>query len=139
MQLIYKGGYKYQVCYDYEHKLPAYMPRIGRELETQFLWMCPDRILVIRAGYAWDGPSGPTWDTPAFMRGSLVHDALYQLMRLGYLEEQVFRPLADRVLKDMCIEDGMWPLRARYVYYAVRWFAGSAAKKGTENPWITTP
>jgi len=139
MQLVYKGGYKYQVSFDYEQKLPAYFPRVPREIETDYLWICPDRILVVKRGYAWDGPSGPTWDTSAFMRGSLVHDALYQLMRLGHLDAFTVRPCADRLLKELCIEDGMWPIRAKYTYYAVRWFAKKAATYGTEKLMITTP
>lgn len=139
MQLSYKNRYKYQVSFDYEHTLPDYFPRVPKEIETDYLWICPDRVLVVKKGYAWDGPSGPTWDTPAFMRGSLVHDALYQLMRLAYLKKTTYRPLADRVLKEICIEDGMWPLRAGYIYYAVRWFAGSAATKGMEKGVVTTP
>ncbi|HUS89668.1 MAG TPA: hypothetical protein VMW91_10000, partial [Desulfosporosinus sp.] len=39
--------------------------------------------IVIHKGYAWDGPSGPTFDTPNFMLGSLVHDVFYQAMREG--------------------------------------------------------
>jgi len=139
MQLIYKGGYKYQVCYDYEHTLPTYFPRVPKEITTDYLWFCSDRILVVKKGYAWDGPSGPTWDTPSFMRGSLVHDALYQLCRLGLVEKNIYRPLADRLLKELCIEDGMWPIRAKYTYYAVRWFAKSAATFGKETTIITTP
>ena len=42
-------------------------------------------LLVIKDGYAWDGASGPTVDTPATMYPALVHDALYQLMRLGII------------------------------------------------------
>ena len=37
--------------------------------------------LQIAAGYAWDGASGPTIDTRNSMIASLVHDALYQLIR----------------------------------------------------------
>jgi len=40
-------------------------------------------------GYAWDGPSGSTVDTLNFMRGSLVHDALYQLIRMEKILPQL--------------------------------------------------
>ena len=41
------------------------------------------------------------------MRGALVHDALYQLMRLKQLDYEQYRDRADEVLRDLCKEDGM--------------------------------
>ena len=79
-------------------------------------------ILIIYEHYAWDGPSGPTIDTKNFMRGSLVHDALYQLMREGLLDQK-YRKYADQLLRKICLEDGMSKFRAWYVYHAVRLFA----------------
>jgi hypothetical protein len=63
------------------------------------------------------------------MRGSLVHDALYQLMREGFLEKNVHRSIADRLLYDLVREDGMNWFRAKYVYYAVKWTASPMARK----------
>ncbi len=65
-------------------------------------------------------PSGPTIDTKSFMRGSLAHDALYQLMHEKLLTVADARELADKVLRDICITDGMWKVRAWWVYRAVR-------------------
>ena len=70
--------YKYQLTDDYYIRIDI---RPGQDLEFRFLSLSSDGILTIRKSYAWDGPSGPTIDTMDFMRGSLVHDALYQLMR----------------------------------------------------------
>ena len=78
-------------------------------------------------GYAWDGPSGPTFDTPAFMRGSLIHDALYQLIREKHLRPE-FRVVADKILYDILREDGMSLIRAKIAYRGVRWFGGYAAR-----------
>jgi hypothetical protein len=86
-------------------------------------------MLMIRKGYSWDGGSGPCYDTKTVMRGSLIHDALYQLLRLGLLFP-TYRKAADRLLKLICLEDGMNRFRAAYIYRAVRLFAGYAAKKG---------
>lgn len=76
-------------------------------------------ILHIAEGYTWDGPSGPTIDTPSFMRGSLVHDALYDLIKAGHLPKSARRH-ADRVLYLICREDGMSWFRAQYVWLGVR-------------------
>lgn len=87
-----------------------------------------DYDLEIASGYAWDGPSGPAIDTDTFMRGSLVHDALYQLMREGKLSSK-YRKRADELLRTICLEDGMNPFRAWYIYHGVRLFSGYAAKE----------
>ncbi len=63
----------------------------------------------------WDGPSGLTIDTPNFMRGSLVHDTLYQLLR-NELIEQKWRDEADEELRRICREDGMSKICANWVY-----------------------
>lgn len=83
--------------------------------------------LIVRKGYSWDGPSGPTVHTPNFMRGSLIHDALYQLMREGILHQHC-RKQADIILREVCREDGMSRFRSGYVYLAVRIFAAPAAR-----------
>lgn len=59
------------------------------------------------------------------MRGSLVHDVLYELMRKGYLPPEA-KPVADQLLKDMCREDRMWRLRAWWVKKGL-WLGGKAA------------
>ena len=95
--------------------------------------------LTISEGYCWDGPSGPTWDTRSAMRGSLVHDALYQLIREGSLPFK-FRKTADKMFHKICREDGMGWFRASYFYRAVRTFGGSAAKPGKiQRPYIDAP
>jgi hypothetical protein len=97
-----------------------------RRIDTSHVCFSKHGKLSIASGYAWDGASGPAIDTDTFMRGSLVHDALYQLMRLGLLPIE-FRDTADLLLKKICLEDGMNRFRAWYVYHAVSMFAARAA------------
>lgn len=80
-----------------------------------------DGVLVVAPGYYWDGPSGPAIDTRDFMRSSLVHDALYDLMARRLLPRR-FRKSADQLLRALSLEDGMPEWRATYVYWAVRIF-----------------
>lgn len=94
---------------------------------TEHIELSPDGKLAIKAGYAWDGPSGPALDTPSGMRASLVHDALYQLMRMGLLPI-LWRKEADLELRRIAREDGMSFTRARYWYWAVRMFATKTLK-----------
>ncbi|MBI2427215.1 MAG: DUF1353 domain-containing protein [Ignavibacteriales bacterium] len=92
-----------------------------------YIHLSKEGMLTISEGYAWDGPSGPTIDTKNFMRGSLVHDALYQLIRqkaLG-MEDRLY---ADQLLRRMCRTDGMSMFRAWIVYLGVLWFGASSAR-----------
>lgn len=93
----------------------------------KFIVMHINGTLLIKPGYSWDGPSGPTIDTKNFMRGSLIHDALYQLMRENVLL-QSDRKKADEILRTVCLEDGMSKFRAWYVYKGVRAGGASSAK-----------
>ncbi len=61
-------------------------------------------LLTVKAHYAWDGPSGPTFDTPTNMRGSLFHDALCQLIGEGLLDK-MYRKYADELLRTHMLED----------------------------------
>lgn len=121
--ICYKKGYKYQLTRTYICHVDIYPSQI---IKTRFITLDTTGLLTIRWGYAWDGPSGPTIDTKNFMRGSLVHDVLYQLIRIGKLSLEC-RELADKELRKICLEDGMSHLRTWYVYHSVRKFARSAA------------
>lgn len=122
--------YKYQLVNDYSVRIDVSKPE---DIVTPYISLDTYGDLTIRKGYCWDGPSGPTLDTLNFMRGSLVHDALYQLLRMGKLGTEQ-RLEADRELRDICLEDGMSRFRAWYVYKSVRMFGASAAKPGTQKP-----
>ena len=77
-QIRYRSGYKYQLVEGYTVKVRV-IP--GENIHTEFIDLSTAGELVIKQAYAWDGPSGPSIDSKNFMRGSLVHDALYQVMR----------------------------------------------------------
>ena len=81
----------------------------------------PDGRLAIRAGYSWDGASGPAIDTPNIMVASLAHDALYQLISEGHLPKRC-RRAADLTLRKLCERAGMGAFRRWYVWLAVRLF-----------------
>ena len=119
----YKAGYKYQLVSAVTVHTAI---RPEQRIQNRFISLDATGMLRIKAGYAWDGPSGPTFDTRNFMRGSLVHDALYGLMRAGLLARG-WRLAADRLLRKICREDGMSKIRAWWVYSAVRRYADSSA------------
>ena len=110
--------YKYQMLERYSY--PVELPDASNN--RSYVWI-KDGILWIKEGYAWDGASFPAINTLNFRQGSLVHDALYQLMREGDLGVK-YKDYADRLLVDICRDDGMNKFRAWYVYQAVKWFGG---------------
>ena len=55
------------------------------------------------------------------MRASVVHDALYQLMRHLHLSAKMHRKAADQLFKDLCIADGVPRLVAHLYYKGLRW------------------
>ncbi len=122
-KITYSEGYKYQLEKDFVINIGL----IGFYFNTPFIDLDSDGRLLIKKGYAWDGPSGPALDTKDFMRGALVHDALYQLMRDHGLDRK-HRSTADSIMKDLCLTDGMSKVRAYYTYLGVRLFGGPSSK-----------
>lgn len=131
----YREGYKYQLHEDYQVLV---LIKPAAFIFEPYIRLDIDGLLSIRAGYAWDGPSGPTVDTKNFMRGSLVHDALYQLMRHGHLDPILFREVADGELVRLCREDGMSSIRAAWVYAGVRFGGGPCAERN-DDVVLTAP
>lgn len=116
--------YKYTLSATYQHQTKL---KPVQAVETSFIILDTFGLLTIKKGYAWDGPSGPAIDTDNFMRSSIVHDALYQLMREKHIGQE-HREYADRLLREICIQAGMLRIRAWWVYQCVRIFGASAAK-----------
>jgi hypothetical protein len=126
--------YKYQLMEDYIFNTVIIT---GAYAKTDFILLTTKGHLHIKKYYAWDGPSGPTINTKSFMRGSLVHDALYQLIRLNLLSKD-WKPHADFLLHKICLEDGMLPFRAKYVYQAVTYFGSPALVYDPKETTILT-
>ena len=122
----YRKGYKYQLAEDESFEYTGILP--GEDIVTEFISLFQDPIglLIVRRGYAWDGPSGPTWDRKENMRGSLAHDALYQLIRQKQIGPH-WRLKADAYMAKCCIEDGMMEFWANLYRRELGKFAGFAA------------
>jgi hypothetical protein len=133
-RIQYRKGYKYSLWEDYRVQIGIR----GYSVEHRLFRLTPDGWLTIFADYPWDGPSGPTIDTPSFMRGSLVHDVLYEMLRLGLLPHDPCFHLANLELEKICLEDGMWEFRAHYVFRGVEDFGSADAALSPERI-ITAP
>lgn len=131
----YRDGYKYQLVEPCQIQIDIHPPL---DIVTEWVLLNGAGLLTILRGYAWDGPSGPMPDTPDAMRGSLVHDALYQLMREGRLDTR-YREVADKLLRELCLEDGMSHPMAELVYQAVHLFGDPYANPASAKPAIEAP
>jgi len=120
----YRSDYKHQLAEDYVVDIPV-LP--NADIQAEFIELDIIGRMTVKAGYAWDGPSGPVIDTEENMRASLVHDALYQLMRQGHLKAHTWRRTADQLFRDMCKEDGVSSVTANVWYRALRRFGKPAA------------
>jgi hypothetical protein len=132
-RICYNSGYKYQLKETYTLKT-SILP--SADIVTPYVTLDAQGTLTIQKGYAWDGPSGPTIDTKTFMRGALVHDALYQLIRdcNGQFPEDPHRLQADELLRAICLADGMNSIRAWWVFKAVRLFGQPSADPANKRP-----
>jgi|ETNmetMinimDraft_13_1059891.scaffolds.fasta_scaffold258069_1 hypothetical protein len=90
-----KKGFKYQLVENEMFFHTSICPLTP--IKTHFISLTVDGCLTIYRDYAWDGPSGPTVDTADVMTPSLAHDAFYQLIRMGLLDEK-WREVADEYM-----------------------------------------
>lgn len=110
-----------RMCWLVERDFEMLLPHDEPGAEDQWVTLAED-VLTVRRGFAWDGP----WPLPRLscaIRASLVHDALYHLMRAGALSWNR-RQWADDVFRQICLEDGMPPWLAAVCYRVVRLFGG---------------
>ena len=120
MRYANTSGYKYTVAEGFSVYLPSFF---DVDLETRHFWIY-DGKLTVCSGYAWDGASGPTWDTDDTLTPSLVHDVLYQAIRSGILPEnrridadiEFYRMMRERA------SGFLGHLRAFYFFAGVRAF-----------------
>jgi hypothetical protein len=134
MSIKYREGYKYQLAEDC-----SVMSGItGYDIKTEYIELTPSGIMTLKRGYACDGASGPTVDTKSSIRAAFFHDGGYQLMREKRLPPEC-REAFDYLLYRLCVEDGMYELRARVWYDAVRALAASAADPKNDRPILEAP
>lgn len=122
--IFYKAGYKYQLYKEYI----IFVPWLdGYQVNKKF-FLIDDGTIIIKEGYCWDGPSGPTFDSKSTMRASLVHDVLCQCMAYDLLPKIIWRDSNDLLYK-MMVEDGAWKWRAKMWLNDLNWFGKPEQKK----------
>ena len=131
----YCKGYKYQLREKAVFKTTVWPEK---DIKFELIELKKDGALIIDKYFAWDGASGPTWDDSTNMRASLVHDALYCLMRQGLLNIK-WREEADAELRRYMEMDGALGFRAWYYEWAVSNFAADCAKMKNKRKILVAP
>jgi hypothetical protein len=124
----FKSGYNYQLS-----ETAVFYTDITPKVlaATEFITLTVEGRLQILRNYCWDGASGPAIDRGVTglladtMRATLVHDALYQLMRLRLLGPE-WRTDADILLDTLLEQDHMWAPRRWWWLRSVQWAGGGA-------------
>jgi len=133
--IYYRDGYKYQLAVDFRIQTPV----VGTRVSHKFFDLFENGVLVVYAGYAWDGASGPTFDTESSMAPSLVHDVLCQMMRLELIEWAKWHDIVSEFFHQHLRRCGMGAIRAWYWYRAVKWANAGKPDGNDPNPVLTAP
>jgi hypothetical protein len=132
--LEYRAGFKYQLTSNYSKQTEI----LGFDIDTAYIKLASDGLLTLKCGYATDGPSSLTIDTRNSIRAAFVHDALYYLIRNGYLDQE-WKKYADKLFYEILLEDGMEKPRAYIWYCGVRWKGAEALYPSKEKPVLRAP
>lgn len=122
--VFYGRGYRYQLKRTFVLQTSLRPPHA---IVHRYFHLTADGLLILKEGYAWDGASGPAVNTLSFVKGSGAHDAFYQMMQLGLLDWS-FKDRCDKELVKITRKDGMWSIRCKWVYEAVKRFGGRWSK-----------
>jgi hypothetical protein len=136
VKIRYIKGIKYWVV---EDVIPVQTPVIGVTIIDRFFRLDPDGMLSIFAGFAWDGPSGWTFDTKDSMGPSAVHDVFCICMRDGRLSYDQWQDIVNEFFRKQCLEDGMPEWRADTWHWFVE--AGDAGnpEQGPDRRVLEAP
>lgn len=99
VKIKYKESFRFYLVEDYQIKIDG-LPE-ETVPETYKMVLAKGNLMILR-GYMWDGFT----KNKKLMRGFLVHTALCQLIRLGYLPYS-WRLRANAVLFDILTADGV--------------------------------
>lgn len=118
--------FKYVLYSEASRDLPAW--QYGAFMVRPCVYCSDAGHLIVRAGYPWDGPSGPTIDTKHNIAPSFWHDVGYEAIRRGVIPPQA-RLYFDQLFYVDLIKKGMSKWRAKTYYRALRMFGGFAARR----------
>ena len=104
-------------------------PILGEAVGNDFVRLAPDGDLSFAPLYSWNGITKSPYQGADSIRGTLVHDGLYQLMSECGLSQR-WRDEADRLMLKYFLADGM-PVPLAEGFYAIVRAAGWIFSKPT--------
>ena len=121
--------YKFKVEENFSIELPFKIADFEHEYASS-----KDSILSIKRGYAWDGASGPIINTRDTLVASLVHDVLYQAMRLNLIKSNSEnKKITDKIFFEILKMHGVNSIRRKVWYFAVKLFGKKSTIKIQDN------
>ncbi len=154
--ILFTIGKEYQLKEEIRVELDI-QPHLEKDIVLGPICLYKSGLLVIAPWYVSDGPSGPTKHISCFLRliplvgmwlwwlfirsfirGSLVHDALYKLIRHGLLDPSL-RNWADIELLKICKEDGMSKIRMAGVKRGLKAGGGSSIRPENKQKEYRAP
>lgn len=135
--ILFNTNKKYRHQLDEEFELDLCQKFSNGSHFNGFVTLTEEGILTLSKGYAWDGVSFPKLDIDSCknLRASVVHDALYQLIR----NDDEFRTkenkkIADKILRELLILDGFSKIAAWSLWIAVSAFGKPGTEPGGRFP-----
>jgi len=123
-----KGKYKYVLrnSYEVQTKIKGY------RINGDYFKLYKSGNLVISQNYAWDGATLFP-DTKEVMRGSCVHDCLFQMLRESIIPQdprnwgEIFK-LSNKTFVGICKEDKMYWITRKIIYFFITNFGKKYAR-----------
>jgi len=144
----YKEGFRFQLTKD-TFTQTAIKPL--DDIITEYIELYQNGFMILKWGYASDGPSGPcrwiadrmpTWIRKKYLKtiicGAFFHDGICQLIRMELLPS-FWRPQGDKEFKRINLNCGMSKFRAWYTYKAVKNAGSSHIDPKKKKLTLTAP
>lgn len=126
----YQEGYKFRLF----ETISFTTPIVGHEFMDDYFYLNESGILTAFKGYAWDGASGPVFNTKNSLSATLVHDIFCVLMRSGKLDYAAFNDTVHDFLGEMLRANGMSWIRSKAWVMAVKFARGGKPTDTLDNP-----
>ena len=136
----YRNGYKIVLEEDEHYQTDIYPEQDIYYYRHGHLYVSlnTEGYLIVYAGYPSDLASGPTFNTKNTRRGAVGHDALYELLRQGLLDQK-WRVPSDEELDKWLEEDGMSSARRWIWETGLNWADGKDEKQKNIKPILEAP
>ena len=104
-------GFRVAETWEYQTQIAT-----DRIIRTEWVDLV-EGLLIMKKGFCFE-PSGPTIKTKSIQQGCCAHDAIYFLIRNGYLESY-WKEAGDDLMREVHLGDEVAKIRAGYFHWFV--------------------